>query len=180
MATACSLRFSHMAHCQNSNLSSRPSIESRGVQRKPSPGPSAAGGGECWALLPRVELMAVKLINGDESYEAASRSTPTGLPACLQRRRGKKPCFYLLSAALWCLQKPNNKMQLSPFCSTELQECTFESGSLHPQPSSSSTRLRSLSVSLWLSVHILSNNFHVSLIFKGQKLLGSQQWADGS
>lgn len=45
MATACSLRFSHMALCQNSNLSSRPSIESRGVQRKPSPGPSAAGGG---------------------------------------------------------------------------------------------------------------------------------------
>lgn len=125
--------------------------------------------------------MAVKLINGDESYEAASRSTPTSLPACLQRRRGKKPCFYLLSAALWCLQKPNNKMQLSPFCETELLECTFESGSAHPKPSCqcSCSNLCSLSVYLWLSGRLLSNNFHVSLILKGQKLLRSQQWADG-
>lgn len=105
MATAFLLRSAHMARCQDSNLSSRPSIESRGVQRKPSPGPSAAGGGvgggECWALLPRVELMAVKLINGDESCEAASRFTPTGLAACTGGV--EKPCFYLLSAALWCL-----------------------------------------------------------------------------
>lgn len=27
---------------------------------------------------------------------------------------------------------------------------------------------------------LLSNNFHISLILKGQKLLGSQQWADDS
>lgn len=81
MAAACSLLLSHMAHCQSSNLSSRPSAGRGGVQRKPSPSRSAAGGGECWALLPRVELMAVKLINGDESSEAASRFIPPGLPA---------------------------------------------------------------------------------------------------
>lgn len=27
--------------------------------------------------------------------------------------------------------------------------------------------------------NLLSNNFHIRLILKGQKLLGSQQWADG-
>lgn len=81
MAPACLQLFSHMACCQSSNLSSRPSAGRGGVQRKPSPGWSATGGGECWALLPRVELMAVKLINGDESSEAASRFIPPGLTA---------------------------------------------------------------------------------------------------
>lgn len=61
-------------------------------------------------------------------------------------------------------------MQLSLFCETEwVLECTSESGSPHPKAS----------VYLWLSVCLLSNNFHISLILKGQKLLGSQQWADG-
>lgn len=27
--------------------------------------------------------------------------------------------------------------------------------------------------------NLLSNNFHIRLILKGQRLLGSQQWADG-
>lgn len=81
MAAACSLLFSlsHMANCQSSNLSSGPSAGRGEVQRKPIPGTSAAGGGECCALLPRVELMAVKLINGDESSEAGSHFIPPGL-----------------------------------------------------------------------------------------------------
>ena len=37
----------------------------------------------------------------------------------------------------------------------------------------------SFSVYLRLSLQLLSNNFHVRLILKGQKLWGSQQWADG-
>lgn len=91
------------------------------------------------------------------------------------------PCFYLLPTALWCLQKPN-QMPLLLFCGVELLDCGVKSGSPHPEASCqcSCTCLCSLSANLWLPVRLLSNNFHVSLILKGQKLLGSQQWADGS
>lgn len=37
----------------------------------------------------------------------------------------------------------------------------------------------SCSCSYTLFVCLLSNNFHISLILKGQKLFGSQKWADG-
>lgn len=40
-----SLLLAHMASCQSSNLSSRPSAGRGGVQRKPSPSRSAADGG---------------------------------------------------------------------------------------------------------------------------------------
>lgn len=48
------------------------------------------------------------------------------------------------------------------------------------------TRAKNLYVCVCVQVHthagcvcLFSNNFHIRLILKGQKLLGSQQWADG-
>lgn len=119
MAAAGSLLFSHMALCQSSNLSSRPSAGRGGVQRKPSPGRSAAGGegGERWALLPRVELMAVKLINGDESSEAASRFIPP-VPAW----SGGESKSSVTTCSLWWIEpfNPHNKVQLLACTGTNL------------------------------------------------------------
>lgn len=59
--------------------------------------------------------MAVKLINGDESSEAASRFIPPGLPAWSGRE--SKYSYYLLSLVDHAFWKANNKVHL-PICTT--------------------------------------------------------------
>lgn len=86
------------------------------------------GGGGRWALLPRVELMAVKLINGDESSEAAGRLM---LPA---RREEESRNARLLPAlsppAPSSPRKANNKVQLPTRGAAHQSEltlvCAFE------------------------------------------------------
>lgn len=56
-------------------------------------------------------------------------------------------------------------------------ESTFESKSPLPEPSCQGS---CACTCICGCLYLLSNNFHISLILKGQKLLGSQQWADDS
>lgn len=153
--------------------------------------------GECRALLPGVELMAVKLINGDESSEAAADRLM--LPARREEESRKARLLPALSpAAPSSPRKANNKVQL-PTCAALQSElalvCAFELQMmcrffflflfhcLHSHRGQE--RMCVFMCTLMLAVCVcarasVKQQFpYPSLTLKGQKLLGSQQWADG-
>lgn len=179
MAVACMLLFSHMACCQISNLSSRPSAGRGGVQRKPSPGRSAASGGECWALLPRVELMTVKLINGmSHLRQPAASLLQVCLPeveesgnAQLQPALSRGSCLFrkqILRVYHYPHFQRAFETRLVLLCAFELQIVL-----MFFVVFAQSQELRTF-VYIHVhthagSLHLLSNNFHILLILKGQQ-----------
>ena len=123
------------------------------------------------------------------------------LPVCLPEVEGSQNAQLLpaLSGGPCLLQRANNKVQL-PTCTTDwisagmclwiadifLSVCRVTRAKnlcvcIHVRYHAGSVSVRvcvCVCVCVWVE-NLLSNNFHIRLILKGQKLLGSQQWADG-
>lgn len=138
--------------------------------------------------------MAVKLINGDESSEAAAGRLM--LPA--RREEGSRKARLLPApspAAPSSPRKANNKVQL-PTCTSLQSElalvCAFELQIVsiyffflfhclhsHRGQERMCVFLCALMLAVCVRASVKQQFPYPSLTLKGQKLLGSQQWADG-